>query len=333
MGMCKHAPSSSERCLLPRVSSVCAAFQGTFGAELPGKYIDDLVANWPNRVQNYTQVPDSVSVYRAVLARERDSSVTIASIGFMTNLAALLRSSADRHSRLNGVELVAAKVKEIVVMGGKYPSSDGQKVEWNFGGGGDVAVAAGTASFALQHMPPNVRLVFAGFEVGSDIWTGAKLSSCASVDSPCRQAYIDLQGLNKARESWDPLTTLVGVRGVNASQYALQGQGGLNVVNASTGHNHWQFNVSGKLESAYLVLFNAEKAAIAAEIDELLCRPPKARLSISGGGNGVPVPTVAEPVTGWVALACLLSTTVAVVATLVIRRRHRAEIHTPIIDQ
>ena len=306
-----------------------SAFQGSFGSELPGKYIDDLVANWPNRVQNYTQVPDSVSVYRAVLARQRDASVTIASIGFLTNLAALLRSPGDRHSRMNGWELVSAKVKEIVVMGGKYPTSDGEKVEWNFGGGGDVTVSAGTASFALQHMPRNVRLVFSGFEVGKDIWTGAKLSTCATVDSPCRQAYIDLQGLNKARESWDPLTLLVGVRGVNGSQYAQDGQGGLNMVNASTGHNHWQFNVSdNKGQSVFLVLNNAARADIAAEIDGLLCRPPARE-------SGVSLRTEAQPGIGWVAFACLVPTTVAVVALTLAaaRRRHRAQIRTPMISR
>ena len=189
---------------------------------------------------------------------------------------------------MNGVQLIASKVKEIVVMGGKYPSSDGQTTEWNFGGGGNATVAAGSASSALQNIPHGIRVVFSGFEVGENIYTGAKLSTCAPVHSPCRQAYVDLQGVNTGRESWDPLTTLVAVRGINASQYTQQGRGGLNVVNASTGANRWQFNVSDKVESVFLVLHNASSADIARTIDGLLCQPPAPGLS--RGRNTATVP-------------------------------------------
>ena len=94
---------------------------------------------YPSNIKNYSQVPSAVEVYRSVLAQQPDSSVTISSIGFLTNLDDLLASGPDQHSPLSGPALVAAKVKSIVVMGGNYPSSGG-KMTWNFGGGSDVAV-------------------------------------------------------------------------------------------------------------------------------------------------------------------------------------------------
>ena len=47
--------------------------------------------------------------------------MTISSIGLLTNLEALLKSSADGHSSLSGRDLVARKVRYLAVMGGEYP--------------------------------------------------------------------------------------------------------------------------------------------------------------------------------------------------------------------
>lgn len=44
------------------------AFKGKFAADKQGKYVPDLVANWPSPVKNYSQVPDAVTVYRKALA-------------------------------------------------------------------------------------------------------------------------------------------------------------------------------------------------------------------------------------------------------------------------
>lgn len=74
-------------------------------------YVDDLTANWPAPIQNASQVPDAVAVYRAALAGAADRSVAISSIGLLTNLAALLASPADEVSALTGAELVARKVR------------------------------------------------------------------------------------------------------------------------------------------------------------------------------------------------------------------------------
>ncbi len=52
--------------------SVTGAYKGQFAAGERGVYVDDLVANFPSPIKNYTQVPDAVTVYRFILAHVFD---------------------------------------------------------------------------------------------------------------------------------------------------------------------------------------------------------------------------------------------------------------------
>lgn len=60
----------------------------------------------------------SVEMYRKILSQQPDTSVTVISVGFSTNLAQLLASQPDSYSDLNGKDLVAKKVKRLVTMAG-----------------------------------------------------------------------------------------------------------------------------------------------------------------------------------------------------------------------
>jgi len=68
----------------------------------------------------YESFPESWKLYRKVLALKPDHSVTIACVGFMTNLSRLLESGPDEFSDLSGRELVAKKVKQLVLMAGGF---------------------------------------------------------------------------------------------------------------------------------------------------------------------------------------------------------------------
>lgn len=57
-------------------------------------------------------------LYRKLLAKAKDGSVTIISVGFSTNLAMLLETKPDVYSPLSGKELVAKKVARLVTMAG-----------------------------------------------------------------------------------------------------------------------------------------------------------------------------------------------------------------------
>lgn len=72
-------------------------------------------------LQDALKTPNPVDLYRQILNVAQDSSITIVSIGFFDNLAGLLDSKPDVYSNLTGKELIAAKVKDLVIMGGDYP--------------------------------------------------------------------------------------------------------------------------------------------------------------------------------------------------------------------
>ena len=244
------------------------------GRDLPKQdplpYVLDLVERFPHPISNSSQVPDAVKLYRKILANQPDRSVIISSIGLMTNLAVLLESEPDQYSDLSGKELFREKVKRLAVMGGKYPSSYGTGfAECNFCGGTTDHVTGSRDTYdTFSQIPSEVEVVFSGFEVGVQVQSGGRLSDCASVNNPCRAAYIDYEGgRHKSRFSWDPLTTLVAVRGAAAGACSSH-HTGYNVVNSTTGDNQWIDNGMEKNQS-YLILRNGTFASNA--LDDLLC--------------------------------------------------------------
>lgn len=87
-----------------------------------------LATAFPGYVKDGADAHDAVPLYRELLAGQEDEAVTVVSIGYFENLAGLLNSTGDEFSHLGGYELVEKKVKEMVVMGGQYPSGR----EYNF---------------------------------------------------------------------------------------------------------------------------------------------------------------------------------------------------------
>mmetsp|Transcript_63252 Transcript_63252/g.133451 ORF Transcript_63252/g.133451 Transcript_63252/m.133451 type:complete len:371 (-) Transcript_63252:57-1169(-) len=260
-----------------RDSIPIGAYKGAFGSKLVGAYVPNLVANFSGPIHNYTQVPEAYKVYRKVLAQQPDMSVTIASIGFMTNLEALLKSPPDSFSDLSGAELLAAKVKSMVCMGGYFPTS-GTKHEWNFCGGNFPVlsspdpVSCEATNFTLAELPTSIDVVFSGFDVGNYIETGGIMTTCAPVDSPCRQAYIDRQGPGKNRQSWDPVTVLAGILGVSIADYDRTFNGRAYIDNI-TGLNGWT-PMGRPTNASYLSLRPRANESLARQVDAILCAYP-----------------------------------------------------------
>eukprot|EP00730_Choanoeca_flexa_P017650 TRINITY_DN8526_c0_g1_i2.p2 TRINITY_DN8526_c0_g1~~TRINITY_DN8526_c0_g1_i2.p2 ORF type:complete len:285 (+),score=19.87 TRINITY_DN8526_c0_g1_i2:1703-2557(+) len=138
------------------------AYMGEFGQNRTGVYVADLVEHWPSTIQNRSQVKPAWQVYREVLSQQPNNSVTIASIGFTTNMELLLKTPGDDISPLTGTELVQAKVAGVAWMGGKYPSSAATGPEWNFGGDG---IGSSTA-YTVDHWPKTSEITFLGWYAG-----------------------------------------------------------------------------------------------------------------------------------------------------------------------
>lgn len=189
---------------------------------------DSLLVRYPHRIRHNGAVPEATEVYRQVLAAQPDSSVTIITVGFFTNLANLLQSGPDRHSRLSGAALVQQKVKRLISMAGRFP----QGKEFN------VEKDAAASQYVFQNWPTQIWL--SGYEIGAQIKVGVPLMRNETIkNSPVKDVFrISIPQSAEDREgrmSWDQTAVLVAAKGV-APWYRLQ-QGTMQV--AADGSNTW----------------------------------------------------------------------------------------------
>jgi inosine-uridine nucleoside N-ribohydrolase len=105
---------------------------------------------------------DATVLYRQILAGSNDHSITLLTVGPLANIRNLIESVPDTISSLTGKQLIEAKVREFVTMGGQFPSGEN---EWNFNGG-----MPGVTRFVLDNI--TVPITFSGYEVGNAIKTG-----------------------------------------------------------------------------------------------------------------------------------------------------------------
>jgi inosine-uridine nucleoside N-ribohydrolase len=259
----------------PRAARVLSVFNTYFGrpdlpigvpkgeavADADGQHWSDtLVARYPHTVKSNDAAADAVEVYRKVLAGQPDGSVTIVTVGFLTNLSDLLKSGPDKYSKLPGTELVKNKVKHLVSMAGKFPSGK----EFN------VFKDAPSARYVFDNWPTQV--IFSGFEIGEKVITGLPLVQNRRIqNSPAKDVFrISLPKAEEdklGRKSWDQTAVLVAIKGA-APYYDLKPG---RIVTEKDGSNTWDNN---KTRHHYLV----EKMPVAQVtqlIDNLMMHQPK----------------------------------------------------------
>jgi len=164
-------------------------YKGSLEDPDDSKYLET-VAAFPHDLTN-KKVHSALDLYRAVLQEQPDRSVTIISVGFLNNLHDLLKADHD---------LVARKVKELVVMAGV--NNDGFNLVRH--------ALVEQSEYVMRHWP--TPLVVSQF--GGETLTGAKLAS-APPENPVREAYYRWFDLSfNGRSSWDQVAVLYGVRGL-----------------------------------------------------------------------------------------------------------------------
>ncbi len=170
-------------------------------------FVRDVARRFPNNMGS--KVPSAVSVYRRTLASQPDKSVTVVSVGFMSNLAELLVSKPDKYSALSGKALVKRKVKELVIMGGTYPGSNR---DLYLKGANKANISPKMAGRVLDTWP--TRTTFAAGNVCGDVMTGQTLAKKTPKSNPVRESYRLFFGKSGVgRDSWDPCAVLYAVRG------------------------------------------------------------------------------------------------------------------------
>ena len=205
--------------------------------------------------------PDAVRVYRQVLAAQPDTSVTIVTVGFLSNIGALLESEPDEYSKMNGVELVKAKVKRLVAMAGAFPEGG----EFNVNRHPEASVKA------ISKWPRPI--LFSGFEIGVKIMTGNKVGA-RSDDDPVSYAYrynLATYGDKEAdnRNSWDQTAVLVAI--LNPKDYFYVNGPGKFIVHED-GSNSWDPTTDA---SHYFISHKYPYSRIAGIIEALMLHTPK----------------------------------------------------------
>ena len=236
----------------------------TFNQQLSEKF--------PATYRHGAEVPCATRVLRQALAAEGEREVVLIAIGSLTNFANLLASQPDEYSSLPGRELVARSVRELVIMGGRYPSGG---PECNF------AYDPPATRLVVESFP--APLVFLGSEVGERLQTGPRLFTETPPTNPVREAYLlwDAHFIPRwhkdavmgdriwPHSSYDQATALFAVR--RAGELFAVRQGRRNVV-GDDGSNAWEDGES-PVPHAWLELA-APAETVATVIEDLMVRQP-----------------------------------------------------------
>ncbi len=214
-------------------------------------WTDTLIAKYPHRIISNSEVPGAVSLYRKILSQQPDSSVTIITVGFLTNIADLLQSGPDEHSLLTGLELVKRKVNKLVSMAGRFPSGS----EFN------VKEDAAAAKHVFENFPRPV--IYSGVEIGFRIKTGLPLIGNQLIsDSPVKDVFrIGIASAEEDRDgrmSWDQTAVLVAVRGHKPWYTLTEGR----ITVDAQGNNSWDENLRGQ--------FYLQEATPPGEVEDLI---------------------------------------------------------------
>jgi len=190
-----------------------------------------------------------------VLAAQPDRSVTVCSVGALSNLAELWRREPA---------LVRAKIRSVVVMGGQFPPT--AKPETN------IATHPEAARLFAAEWP--TEIVWQGFEVGHPVITGEALKRTPA-DNPVRRAYelrrhAGRPSIEGGQPSYDQAAAFHAVRGANAELWSEE-RGGRVVIDEQ-GLSRWVADAASQQVMSTRVCV---PELLARQIEALMIAPPK----------------------------------------------------------
>lgn len=153
-------------------------------------------------IKHTERLPLAVDLYRKLLSKAEDHSVTIVSVGFSTNLAQLLDTKSDKFFPLSGKELVARKVNRLVMMAGHIENP--HYAEYN------VVNDVPSCQKVFQEWPTSIYI--SPFELGQDIlYPKNSIQEDWEQQHPIVQAYYNYLPKLEDRPTWDLTAVLFAV--------------------------------------------------------------------------------------------------------------------------
>lgn len=215
-------------------------------------YAETIAKTFPNDVGEQKKVQEATQLYRKILAGQADGSVTLITVGHLTNVASLLQSKPDELSPLSGMELVQRKVKKWVAM-------LGEGMSWNMKWDREASETA------INECP--VPIIFT--VDGQEVKTGRQTQNLQD-NNPIKTVYRlwEAHYGEIDRSSWDQISTLFAVKG--ESKYFTLKQGTL-TFSPEKGSS-WKDSASGKDFRLYNKVSNKE---LSKAIEDLMIQTPK----------------------------------------------------------
>jgi len=214
-------------------------------------------------IEDYNSLPESYKLYRKILSEQPDHSVTVISIGFLTNLALLLETPSDEYSHLTGKELVKKKVKLLSVMAGSF--TEKPYAEYN------IMINKKAASRVFAEWPSHV--VVSPFELGDSIkYPGLSIENDFRWSDlhPLVEGYKTFSKMPFDRSTWD-LTSVLYVAEPDSSFFNLSPKG--IIISDDEGYTHFIADKNGRHQ--YLTTNPEQRKAILKYFVKLISSKPK----------------------------------------------------------
>jgi len=227
---------------------------------------DDQQPRYPHDLASGEEAPEATDLLRKILAEQEDNSVVFIQVGFSTNLARLLDSSADKYSSLDGKSLVQRKVKLLSAMAGAFqPIGDKEQYhEYN------VVKDIKSAQRVFHDWPTPV--VISGYEIG----IAARYPSSSILQDynyvkhhPLAEAYMLYNPPPHDRPTWD-LTSVIQAVEPGQEYFQLSETGTVEVQD--DGFTRFEKNADGNRR--YLILAPANVARLTEALVQLCSQPP-----------------------------------------------------------
>jgi inosine-uridine nucleoside N-ribohydrolase len=209
---------------------------------------------YPHRIESGADAVDAVALLQKILKSQPDHSVTIAQIGFSTNLTRLLKTPGGR-------ELVSQKVKVLSLMAGNF-----QKKTPEF----NVYTDPEAAQYLFAHLP--VPVVFSGFEIGLQVpfhYQSILKDFSYTPHHPVADAYKIYLPKGEDRPDWDSTAALYAIR-PDRGYFDLSTPGRVSLGPKNT----TIFTPDPAGNCRYLILKPEQALRIDAVIESLVSEPP-----------------------------------------------------------
>ncbi len=223
--------------------------------------------NYPSTQSNAT-APDSTTLYRRLLHTAADQSVIIVVIGGQTCIHRLLLSPADPEGDgsigRTGRELIEAKVRKLVIMGGNFV--DANHREHN------IALDVEAAQTVAESWP--TPIVYSGFEIGQPVMTGGAMTHPEM--NPVAKAYELFPaggvGTIASSSSYDQTALYYAVRGTRADERVLWRLSDPGWASFPEARTRFVRNAWGRHRH---LIRHASNDEVAAVIEGLMIQPPR----------------------------------------------------------